>query len=49
MLYIEQPAGVGYSYCNSTENPADCEHDDNSMAKDNLEVIIEWYKRFPEW
>ena len=28
VLYIEQPAGVGFSYCNGTAAPEDCVFDD---------------------
>ena len=36
VLYIEQPAGVGYSYCDKDNRPQDCNHTDNTMAHDNL-------------
>ena len=46
VLYIEQPAGVGFSYCSGTK---DCTFNDESSAKDNLTVVLEWYKKFPEF
>jgi hypothetical protein len=46
VLYIEQPAGVGFSYCGSTK---DCTFDDESSAKDNLTSVLEWYAKFPEF
>lgn len=46
MLYIEQPAGVGYSYCG---NKKDCAFDDDKSGKDNLTVVLEWFKKFPEF
>ena len=46
MLYIESPAGVGFSYCNSTE---DCTFDDNSSADDNLQALLEWFKSYSEY
>jgi len=49
MLYIEQPAGVGYSYCDFTNHPEDCSHSDNSIAKDNLAAILAWYEKYPEF
>jgi carboxypeptidase C (cathepsin A) len=49
MLYIEQPAGVGYSYCDYENHPEDCSHDDNSIARDNLAVILAWYEKFSEY
>ena len=46
LLYIEQPAGVGYSYCNSVK---DCAFDDDKSGADNLTVVLEWFKKFPEY
>lgn len=46
LLYIEQPAGVGYSYC---EGLKDCAFDDDISAADNLTVVLEWYAKFPEF
>ena len=46
ILYIEQPAGVGYSYC---EGVKDCAFDDHKSGKDNLTSVLEWYKLFPEF
>lgn len=46
VLYIEQPAGVGFSYCSGKK---DCTFNDESSAKDNLTVVLEWYKKFPEF
>ncbi len=46
MLYIEMPAGVGYSYCDDAK---DCSYDDNSTAMENLEGLKNWmdlYKDF---
>lgn len=49
MLYIEQPAGVGYSYCNHTSNPEDCIFNDTSSGADNLQVVLSWFELFPEY
>ena len=46
ILYIEQPAGVGFSYCNSTK---DCTFDDHTSGKDNLTSVLEFYERFPQY
>jgi len=46
VLFIEQPAGVGYSYCNSTE---DCYSDDLVSSEDNLEALLKWFEKFPEY
>ena len=49
VLYIEQPAGVGYSSCDWDAHPEDCTHDDNSAARDNLEVLLQWFEKYPEY
>lgn len=46
VLYIEQPAGVGFSYCHGTE---DCTFDDHTAGQDNLHVILAWYEKYPEY
>ena len=46
LLYIEMPAGVGYSYC---EGIKDCAFDDDKTATDNLTVVLEWFEKFPEF
>lgn len=46
ILYVEQPAGVGFSY---SETPEDL-HDvgDEAAAADNLVLIHKFFERFPE-
>lgn len=46
VLYIESPAGVGFSYCGTD---ADCTFDDDTSAEDNLAVVLAWYDKFPEF
>jgi carboxypeptidase C (cathepsin A) len=46
ILYIEQPAGVGFSYCNSR---SDCKSGDDQSAEDNLAALLAWYEKFPEF
>ena len=46
LLYIEQPAGVGYSYCATRK---DCAFDDHKSGQDNLTAVLEWYTKFPEF
>ena len=46
MLYIEAPAGVGFSYC---LDQRECVYNDNNQAFDNLYALIYWYEeKFPE-
>jgi carboxypeptidase C (cathepsin A) len=49
ILYVEQPAGVGYSYCNYTANPKDCEFDDMTQSADTLHFVIAWLARYPAY
>ena len=46
VLYIEQPAGVGYSYCEGTK---DCTFDDEQSGKDNLAAVLAWFEKYPEY
>lgn len=46
MLYVEQPAGVGFSY---SETPSDTvDVGDDEAALDNLIAIQKFFERFPE-
>lgn len=46
VLYIEQPAGVGFSYCGT---PEDCTFNDETAADDNLVAVLEWFNLYPEF
>jgi hypothetical protein len=45
MLYLEQPAGVGFSYADTKEDYAT---GDAQASLDNFHVILEFFLRFPE-
>lgn len=45
MLYIEQPAGVGFSY---TDSPDDKITGDAQSASDNFNLILQFLQKFPE-
>jgi len=45
MLYIESPAGVGFSVGNTT---GDLRHSDTSQSKDAFKALEEFYLKFPE-
>jgi len=47
VLYIESPAGVGYSWIESGYDPKP-KFDDTQTATDAWLAIKEWLKRFPE-
>lgn len=44
-LFIEAPAGVGYSYC---DTPDGCSHTDTSTAQDNLAALVSFFAAYPE-
>ncbi|KAK6115643.1 hypothetical protein DH2020_007912 [Rehmannia glutinosa] len=44
LLFVESPAGVGWSYSNTS---SDYFTDDASTARDMYLFMIEWYKKFP--
>jgi carboxypeptidase C (cathepsin A) len=46
MVFLEQPVGVGFSY---SENSADYKIDDEQASIDNLETILSFLERFPEY
>lgn len=48
VLYIEQPAGVGFSYCDPTI-VEDCTFNDTSASWDTIVALVEWYTLFPEF
>ena len=46
MLYVEQPAGVGFSYSDTPEDLVDVGDDDSSS--DNVVAIQKFFEKFPE-
>jgi len=47
MLYIESPAGVGFSTCHGLHECND--YDDDKSAADNLTALLAFYEKFPEF
>ncbi|MQM02781.1 hypothetical protein Taro_035552 [Colocasia esculenta] len=45
ILFVESPAGVGWSYSRRT---SDYTCGDESTARDMLTFLIEWFKKFPD-
>jgi len=45
VLFLESPAGVGFSYSNTTYHGVG----DNSTAADSYKFLINWLERFPEY
>lgn len=46
-LYLESPAGVGFSYSNATSDYA--LSGDKKTAKDAYAFLLNWFKRFPQY
>lgn len=46
LLFIESPAGVGFSYC---EEGLPCENNDESTADDTEEFFDKFYAAWPEY
>jgi len=50
VLYIDQPAGVGYSFCDATLPPkGGCDYDDDKAGAESMEFLLGWYAKFPEF
>jgi serine carboxypeptidase-like clade 2 len=49
VLFVEQPAGVGYSYCDAYKSVKECAFDDNNASLDNLEAVLGWFEKYPEF
>ncbi|KAH0780969.1 hypothetical protein KY290_000567 [Solanum tuberosum] len=47
MLYVESPIGVGFSYSNTSSDYTNW--DDVATAKENLQFILNWLEKFPEY
>ncbi|VFQ81811.1 unnamed protein product [Cuscuta campestris] len=47
LLFVEAPAGVGWSYSNTSTDYSNC--GDDSTAHDMLTFMQKWYEKFPEF
>lgn len=47
VLFLESPAGVGYSYSNTTSDYS--KSGDSRTAEDNYVFLMNWMERFPEY
>ena len=47
MLFLESPAGVGFSYSN-TSSDYDMNGDERTAA-DSYTFLLNWFERFPEY
>ena len=48
MVYVESPAGVGFSYCDDIKKKCQNFNDENS-SWDNLDALISFFEKFPEY
>lgn len=44
VLFLESPAGVGFSYSNTS-----MDYDDKQTAVDSYTFLVNWLERFPEY
>lgn len=47
MLYVDSPIGVGFLYSNTSSD--NINWDDTATAKENLQFILNWFKKFPQY
>ncbi|XP_078170709.1 serine carboxypeptidase II-3-like [Carex rostrata] len=47
VLFLESPAGVGFSYSNTTKDYS--LNGDTKTAQDNVAFLVNWLERFPEY
>ena len=47
VLFLESPAGVGFSYSNTTSDYG--ENGDSRTAEDSYVFLVNWMDRFPEY
>ncbi|XP_052183340.1 serine carboxypeptidase 24-like [Diospyros lotus] len=47
LLFLESPAGVGFSYTNTSSNLLDS--GDKRTAQDALVFLVRWFSRFPQY
>lgn len=46
VVYIEMPAGVGFSKCGSNDS---CNYTDETSARENLMASLDFFEKFPEF
>ncbi|KAL4571345.1 hypothetical protein LXL04_018103 [Taraxacum kok-saghyz] len=47
LLFLDSPAGVGYSYSNTTSDILN--NGDKRTAADSLQFLLNWFERFPQF
>ena len=46
IIYLEGPAGVGYSIC---PDPSECKFDDYNSGEDYFKALLKFFEKFPEF
>ena len=49
MLFVSQPKGVGFSFCDDAKRPADCQNDDLTSAQDAYDFFLAFFDAYPEY
>nr|XP_043625817.1 serine carboxypeptidase-like 40 [Erigeron canadensis] len=49
VLFLESPAGVGFSYSNQSDQDESYNFSDYATAADNYVFLLNWLERFPEY
>lgn len=49
VLYFDNPAGVGFSFCDNSVNKTACKFDDTIVGKDMVDFMSGFYLKFPEY
>ena len=51
IIFLESPAGVGFSYCNGPQGPINScpDWNDTLVAQDNHAIIQQFFKGYSEW
>ncbi|KAL5830694.1 hypothetical protein ACOSQ4_016048 [Xanthoceras sorbifolium] len=49
VIFLESPAGVGFSYSNSTSSSVYSHTGDKSTAEDAYTFLVNWLERFPQY
>ena len=49
MLFVSQPKGVGFSFCDDAKKGSDCQNDDLTSAQDAWDFFNAFFAAYPEY